>query len=147
MTKILLRNPNFEEEIKVKEDYGHILKQGGVVHGFRDKNKIKRKDNMSEIKKKTKKKEIMEEVTIIDLDKVYSLLLDPEVPAYFIEHKAGISRSVISKLRQGNRKVENLRLDSVIKVQKWLNDSNFYKDKQKRKVIEDGKKQGDCFSY
>lgn len=25
MTKILLRNPNFEEEIKVKEDYGHIL--------------------------------------------------------------------------------------------------------------------------
>lgn len=82
---------------------------------------------MSEIKKKTKKKEIMEEVTIIDLDKVYSLLLDPEVPAYFIEHKAGISRSVISKLRQGNRKVENLRLDSVIKVQKWLNDSNFYK--------------------
>lgn len=97
--------------------------------GFRAKNKIKRKENMSEIKKKTKKKETMEEVTIIDLDKVYSLLLDPEVPAYFIEHKAGISRSVISKLRQGNRKVENLRLDSVIKVQKWLNDSNFYKDK------------------
>lgn len=25
MTKILLRNPNFKEEIKVKEDYGHIL--------------------------------------------------------------------------------------------------------------------------
>lgn len=25
MTKILLRNPNFEEEIKVKEDYGQIL--------------------------------------------------------------------------------------------------------------------------
>lgn len=25
MTKILLRNPNFEEENKVKEDYGHIL--------------------------------------------------------------------------------------------------------------------------
>jgi len=25
MTKILLRNPNFEEEIKVKEDYRHIL--------------------------------------------------------------------------------------------------------------------------
>ena len=97
--------------------------------GCRAKNKIKRKENMSEIKKKTKKKEIMEEVTIIDLDKVYGLLLDPEVPAYFIEHKAGISRSVISKLRQGKRNVENLRLDSVVKVQKWLNDSNFYKDK------------------
>lgn len=25
MTKILLRNPNFEEEIKVEEGYGHIL--------------------------------------------------------------------------------------------------------------------------
>lgn len=25
MTRILLRNPNFEEEIKVKEDYRHIL--------------------------------------------------------------------------------------------------------------------------
>lgn len=25
MTRILLRNPNFEEEIKVKEDYGYIL--------------------------------------------------------------------------------------------------------------------------
>ena len=47
--------------------------------GFRAKNKIKRKENMSEIKKKTKKKETMEEVTIIDLDKFYSLLLDPEV--------------------------------------------------------------------
>ena len=103
------------------------LKQSCLV--MSKKNKIKRKENMSEIKKKTKKKEIMEEVTIIDLDKVYSLLLDPEVPACFIEHKAGISRSVISKLRQGKRKVENLRLDSVVKVQKWLNDSNFYKDK------------------
>ena len=84
---------------------------------------------MTKDKNNTKKTEIMEEVTIIDLDKVYSLLLDPEVPAYFIEHKAGISRSVISKLRQGKRNVENLRLDSVVKVQKWLNDSNFYKDK------------------
>ena len=25
MTKIVLKNPYFEEEIKVKEDYGHIL--------------------------------------------------------------------------------------------------------------------------
>jgi orf140b gp len=84
---------------------------------------------MSEIKNNTKKTEIMEEVSTIDLDKIYSLLLDPEVPAYFIQHKTGISRSVISKLRQGNRKIENLRLGSVVKVQKWLNDSNFYKDK------------------
>lgn len=97
--------------------------------GFRAKNKIKRKENMSEIKNNTKKTEIMEEVSTIDLDKIYSLLLDPEVPAYFIQHKTGISRSVISKLRQGNRKIENLRLGSVVKVQKWLNDSNFYKDK------------------
>ena len=96
---------------------------------FRAKNKIKRKENMSEIKNNTKKTEIMEEVSTIDLDKIYSLLLDPEVPAYFIQHKTGISRSVISKLRQGNRKIENLRLGSVVKVQKWLNDSNFYKDK------------------
>ena len=25
MTKIVLKNPYFEEEIKVKEDYGHII--------------------------------------------------------------------------------------------------------------------------
>lgn len=25
MTKIVLKNPCFEEEIKVKEDYGHVL--------------------------------------------------------------------------------------------------------------------------
>lgn len=53
------------------------------------------------------------------------VLKNKAIPANYLENELGISRSVIEKVRDGERKIENLTLETIIKIQKWIDDGNY----------------------
>lgn len=62
---------------------------------------------------------------IINTSRVEMVLMNRAIPAYALESETGVSRSVITRLRNGERQIENLRLETLMKVQKWINDGNY----------------------
>lgn len=57
---------------------------------------------------------------IINIDRVKAVLMDKSIPANYLGIETGISRSAITRVRNGERKLENLTLETIIKVQKWI---------------------------
>lgn len=57
---------------------------------------------------------------IIDTEKVKGILLDRSVTGYALWKATGVSQQAISRLRSGKKRFEDLSVETVEKVQKWL---------------------------
>lgn len=62
---------------------------------------------------------------IINTKKVEMVLMNKAIPANLLEREIGISRSAITRMRNGERKIENLTLETIVKVQQWINDGHY----------------------
>lgn len=56
----------------------------------------------------------------IDTKKVEMVLMDETIPANLFEKEIGISRSAVTRLRNGQREFKNFTIDTVEKIQKWI---------------------------
>lgn len=61
---------------------------------------------------------------IINTARVKAVLMDKNISANYLERETGISRSAITRVRSGERKVENLTLETIIKIQSWIDSDN-----------------------
>lgn len=61
----------------------------------------------------------------INTIRVEMVLNNRAIPAYYLEKELGISRSRITRIRNGERKFENLTIETAMKVQKWIDDGNY----------------------
>lgn len=57
---------------------------------------------------------------IIDTDKVKKTLLDRSVTGYALWKATGVSQQAISRLRSGKKRFEDLSVETIEKVQRWL---------------------------
>jgi DNA-binding Xre family transcriptional regulator len=57
---------------------------------------------------------------IIDTEKVKEILLDRSVTGYALWKATGVSQQAISRLRSGKKRFEDLSVETVEKVQRWL---------------------------
>ena len=62
---------------------------------------------------------------IINTARVELVLMNKAIPANYLESEIGISRSAITRIRNGERKIENLTLETIIKVQKWIDSGKY----------------------
>lgn len=62
---------------------------------------------------------------IINTKKVEMVLMNKAIPANLLEREIGISRSAITRIRNSERKIENLTLDTIAKVQQWIDAGNY----------------------
>ena len=62
---------------------------------------------------------------IINVARVELVLMNKAIPANYLESEIGISRSAITRVRNGERKIENLTLETIIKVQSWINSGKY----------------------
>lgn len=62
---------------------------------------------------------------IIKTEQIKEVLFNKAISANSLETKTGVSRSAISRLRNGERQFENLTLDTLMKIQKWIDDGNY----------------------
>ena len=61
----------------------------------------------------------------INTTRVWMVLTNKAIPAYYLENEIGISCSVIEKVRADESEFKNLTLDVVTKIQKWIDDGNY----------------------
>lgn len=57
----------------------------------------------------------------IDTTKVEAVLMDKTVSAYRLAKDTGISQSTITRLRNKERLFKNITVETLIKVQEWIN--------------------------
>ena len=57
---------------------------------------------------------------IIDTKQVEATLLNKAISGYSIWKGTGISEASISRLRSGKKRFKDLSIDTVIRVQKWI---------------------------
>ncbi|QTA45675.1 hypothetical protein IBB97_05690 [Streptococcus thermophilus] len=62
---------------------------------------------------------------IINTARVELVLMNKAIPANYLEREIGISRSAITRVRNSERKIENLKLETIIKVQKWIDSGKY----------------------
>lgn len=61
---------------------------------------------------------------IIDTEKVKEILLDRSVTGYALWKATGVSQQAISRLRSGKKRFEDLSVETVEKVQRWLDEED-----------------------
>lgn len=61
----------------------------------------------------------------INTTRVEMVLMNRAIPAYYLEKELGISRSRITRIRNGERKFEDLTLETIMTIQKWIDDGNY----------------------
>ena len=61
---------------------------------------------------------------IINTARVELVLMNKAIPANYLEKELGINRSTITRVRNGERKLENLTLETIIKIQSWIDSDN-----------------------
>ena len=61
----------------------------------------------------------------INTTRVEMVLMNGAIPANYLEKELGINRSTITRLRNGERKLENLTLETIMIVQKWIDEENY----------------------
>ena len=61
----------------------------------------------------------------INTTRVEMVLMNRAIPANYLEKELGINRSTITRLRNGERKLENLSLETIMIVQKWIDEGNY----------------------
>lgn len=57
---------------------------------------------------------------LIDTEKVKEILMNKEITGYSLWKNTGVSQQAISRLRSGKKRFEDLSVETVEKVQKWL---------------------------
>ena len=62
---------------------------------------------------------------IINTKKVEMALMNKAIPANLLEKETGISRSTITRVRNGERAFKNLTIETAEKIQKWIDDGNY----------------------
>lgn len=62
---------------------------------------------------------------IINTARVELVLMNKAIPANYLEKELGINRSTITRVRNSERKLENLTLETIIKVQKWIDSGKY----------------------
>ena len=73
----------------------------------------------------------------INTTRVEMVLKNKAIPAYYLEKELGISRSRLTRIRNGERKFENLALETVMIIQKWIDDGNYTFSYDYSELIED----------
>ena len=61
----------------------------------------------------------------INTTRVEMVLMNRAIPANYLEKELGINRSTNTRLRNGERKLENLTLETIMIVQKWIDEENY----------------------
>ena len=61
----------------------------------------------------------------INTTRVEMVLMNRAIPANYLEKELGINRSTITRLRNGERKLENLTLETIMIVHKWIDEGNY----------------------
>ena len=61
----------------------------------------------------------------INTTRVEMVLMNRAIPANYLEKELGINRSTITRLRNGERKLEKLTLETIMIVQKWIDEENY----------------------
>ena len=74
---------------------------------------------------------------IINTTRVEMVLMNRAIPANYLEKELGISRSTITRVRNGERKFENLTLETIMTIQKWIDDGNYTFSYDYSELIED----------
>lgn len=57
---------------------------------------------------------------IIDTDKVKEILMNKDMTGYALWKATGVSQQAISRLRSGKKRFEDLSIETIIKVQAWI---------------------------
>lgn len=73
----------------------------------------------------------------INTTRVEMVLMNRAIPANYLEKKLGINRSTITRVRNGERKLENLTLETIMIVQKWIDEGNYRFSYDYSELIED----------
>lgn len=61
---------------------------------------------------------------LINTKQVEAVLMNKAVSGYLIEKETGISSASISRLRSGKKRFEDLSVETVEKVQRWLDEKD-----------------------
>lgn len=61
---------------------------------------------------------------LIDTEEVKETLLDRNVTGYALWKATGVSQQAISRLRSGKKRFEDLSVETVEKVQRWLDEKD-----------------------
>lgn len=62
---------------------------------------------------------------IINTERVRMVLMNKTISGYALWQATGISEGSISKLRNGKKRFEDLSLETIEKIQKWINDGHY----------------------
>lgn len=57
---------------------------------------------------------------LIDTEKVKEILMNKEITGYSLWKNTGVSQQAISRLRSGKKRFEDLSLETIIKIQSWI---------------------------
>ncbi|MCT2951061.1 hypothetical protein EFM79_03260 [Streptococcus thermophilus] len=74
---------------------------------------------------------------IINTARVELVLMNKAIPANYLEKELGINRSTITRVRNGERKLENLTLETIMTIQKWIDEGNYHFSYDYSELIED----------
>ena len=66
----------------------------------------------------------------IDIKKVEEVLKDKSITAYKLSKETGISESIISRIRSGKRSFKNISVETLEKLQKWIDRTESKEDKE-----------------
>lgn len=61
----------------------------------------------------------------INTSQVEMVLMNKAIPANLLEREIGISRSTITRIRNGQRAFKNLTIETAEKVQQWIDAGNY----------------------
>lgn len=59
---------------------------------------------------------------LIDTEKVKEILMNKEITGYSLWKNTGVSQQAISRLRSGKKRFEDLSIETVSKVQAWIDE-------------------------
>lgn len=62
---------------------------------------------------------------LINTSQIEMVLMNKAIPANLLENATGINRSTITRVRNGERKIENLTLETIAKIQAWIDAGNY----------------------
>lgn len=57
---------------------------------------------------------------LIDTEKVKEILMNKEITGYSLWKNTGVSQQAISRLRSGKKRFEDLSLETIMKIQSWI---------------------------
>ena len=61
----------------------------------------------------------------INTSQLEMVLMNKAIPANLLEREVGISRSAITRIRNGQRAFKNLTIETAEKVQQWIDAGNY----------------------